>query len=67
MHRMNRDLRRKGAILAAALGVVLVCAWAAAGFDGGMLFPIAIGAATAVAIFGDTRSTCAPRFLRRRG
>jgi hypothetical protein len=64
---MNRDLRRKGAVLAAALGVVLVCAWAAAGFNGGMLFPIAIGAATAVAIFGESRGPCAPRFLRRRG
>ncbi len=63
---MNRDrVARRGAILAALLVVVLVCGLVAAGFSGG-LFAIAIGAATAVAVFSDKQSTCSPSFLRRR-
>jgi hypothetical protein len=48
------------AILAAVIGVVMACAWIF-GFESGALFPIAIGAGTAVAVFDDRR------FLRRRG
>jgi hypothetical protein len=48
------------------LVVVFLCGWIAAGLNGGMLFAVAIGAATAVAIFSDTRRECSPRFLRRR-
>jgi len=31
-----------------------------------MLFAVAIGAAVAVAIFGDSKETCVPGFPRRR-
>jgi hypothetical protein len=65
---LNRDrLGRKCAALAAILGVVFVCGWAAVGFTSGVMFAVAIGAATAVAVFGDPQRTCSPRFLRRRG
>jgi hypothetical protein len=63
---MNRErLWRRCAVLAAATGVVAACGWLF-GFDGGLLFPIAIGVAIAVAVFSDTRGTCSPRFLSRR-
>ncbi len=68
MRRINRErLGRRIATVAAVVGVVLVCVWAAVGFHGGVLFAVALGAAVAVAILSDTRSTCSPSFLRRRG
>jgi len=53
-------LWRRSATLAAVIAAVVVCG-RVFGFDSGALFPIAIGAGTAVAIFSDRR------FLRRRG
>ena len=68
MRRMNRQrFGRRIAAVAAVTGVVLVCIWAAVGFHGGVLFAVAIAAALAVAIVGDTHTTCSPSFLRRRG
>jgi len=55
---------RRSAILAAVLGAVAACGWVF-GFESGAWFPIAIGAATAVAVFAE-RGTCSPRVLRRR-
>ena len=67
MSRMNRDrLRQTVATVAAVVGVVLVCIWAAAGLHSGLLFAIAIGTAAAVAVFSDTRRTCPPQVRRRR-
>jgi hypothetical protein len=66
MRGLNRDrLLRRSAIVAAALAAV-VALGLIAGFDGGLLFPIAIGVATSVAIATDTKRTCSPRVLRRR-
>jgi hypothetical protein len=63
---MNRErLWRRCAILATETVVVVACGWIF-GFDRGLLFPIAIGVATAVAVFSDPRGTCSPRFPRRR-
>jgi hypothetical protein len=56
----------KLAVLVAVLAIVFAVVWAATGFSSGILFAIAIGAGTAVAIFRDTRGVCMPRFLRRR-
>ena len=53
-------------LFAAVLTVIAVVCVVAVGLPGGITFAIAIGAATAVAIFGDTRSSCSPRFFRRR-
>jgi purine-cytosine permease-like protein len=58
-------LRRRSAVFAAIIGIVVACGWVF-GFAGGALFPIAIGAATAVAVLSDTRINCSPRLLRRR-
>ncbi|HEY7207382.1 MAG TPA: hypothetical protein VH416_04000 [Gaiellaceae bacterium] len=67
MRRISRDhLWLRCTVLVVVLGVVFVCGWAATGFNSGVVFALAIGAGTAVAIFSDTRSTCSPRFLRRR-
>lgn len=67
MGRLHRDrLGRKCATLAAVLAVVFACDWVATGFSGGLTFALAVGAATAVAVFGDTRSACSLPFLRRR-
>jgi hypothetical protein len=59
-------LRRTYAIAGAVLLVVLAGVWVVAGFNENILFAIAIAASVAVAIFSDTKSTCAPRLFRRR-
>jgi hypothetical protein len=61
-HRLVRTI----AIAAALLGVAVVCVWAAAGFRSGVLFAIAIGAASAVAMFSDIGRMCSRPLLRRR-
>jgi hypothetical protein len=61
-HRLGRTISG----VAALLGVAVMCVWAAVGFRGGVLFAIAVGAASAVAIFSDTRSMCSRPSLRRR-
>jgi hypothetical protein len=69
MRRMSHDRRwRRGAILAAALIVIVVVSITAVGFPGGRPFAVALGTATAVAVFSDSRRhNCVPPFLRRRG
>jgi hypothetical protein len=63
---MNRDrLVRRGAVLVAALAVVLFVGWTTNGWAG-MLFALAIGSAVAAAIVSDGKETCVPEFLRRR-
>jgi hypothetical protein len=65
---MNRErLARRIAALAVVLGVVLVTIWAVAGSHSEILAAIAIGAATAAVILGDTRGACSRRLLRREG
>jgi hypothetical protein len=55
---------RRSAIFAAVIGAVVACGWVF-GFSSGALFPIAIGTATAVAVFSDGRINCSPRLRRR--
>jgi hypothetical protein len=67
MRGVNRErLVRRCATLAVALGAVVVIGLVA-GFDGGLLFPIAIGVATAVAIASERGSGCSSSLFRRRG
>jgi predicted anti-sigma-YlaC factor YlaD len=58
---------RKAALLSVALAVIVFVSITAVGLPGGILSAIAIGTATAVAAFSDSRrDNCVPRFLRRR-
>jgi hypothetical protein len=58
---------RRGIVLSVALAVIVFVSVTAVGFPGGILFGISLGAATAVAVFGDSgRHSCLPQFLRRR-
>lgn len=67
MRRINRDRLWRGcAVLAAVIVVVFLFGWALSDLNGGVLFAIAIGIATAIAVFSDRRHSCSPRFLRRR-
>ena len=67
MGRTNRErVGRRVAVLGAVVAVALACGWMATGFSSGFVFAIAIGVATAIAVFSDTKGACAPRFLRRR-
>jgi hypothetical protein len=67
MRGVNRErLVRRCATLAVALGAVVVIGLVA-GVDGGLVSPIAIGVAIAVAIAGERGSGCSPRLFRRRG
>jgi hypothetical protein len=64
---MSRDrLARRCAALAVVLGIVFLCAWIVVGWSSDLLFAVAIGAATAVAIFGDGKQRRGSGLLRRR-
>jgi hypothetical protein len=66
MQRLGRSWRR-GVVLSVALAVILFVSVKAVGFPGGVIFAIAVGSATAVAAFSDSRRhDCLPRFLHRR-
>jgi hypothetical protein len=62
----RRRFWRTIASVAALLGIGLACVWAATGFRSGVLFAIGIGAASAVAIFSDSRRVCSRASVRRR-
>jgi MFS superfamily sulfate permease-like transporter len=63
---MNRDhLLRNCVLLTPVLALVVFVCVVAVGLTGGFLFGIAIGAAVAVAVFGDSHSTCSLPFSRR--
>jgi hypothetical protein len=65
MRQLIRSWRR-GVVLAVALAVIVLVPVTAVGFPGGILFGLAIGAATAVAGFSDSgRHDCLPLFRRR--
>lgn len=54
MRRFGRSWR-KGAVLALALAVIVFVSVTAVGFPGGIVFAIALGTATAVAVYSDSR------------
>ncbi len=64
---MNHEhLGRKCATLAAVIIVAFVCGWSAIGLTGGFVMAVALGAGSAVAVFGGDRGECSPRLGRRR-
>lgn len=61
MQRFSRAWPRV-AVLAAALAAIVFVSFTAVGFPGGILFAVALGAATGVAVFSDAkRRNCPPR------
>jgi fatty acid desaturase len=66
MQRLGRSWRR-GVVLSIALAAILFVSVTAVGFPSGVFFAIAVGAATAVAVFSDSRRhNCRPSFFQRR-
>lgn len=64
---MNREhLGRKCATLAAVIIVAFVCGWSATGLTGGFVLALALGAGSAVEVFGGDRGGCSLRLARRR-
>lgn len=64
---MNREhLGRKCATLAAVIVVAFLCGWSAIGLADGVVFALALGAATAAPVFSDKRGGSCPRPAERR-